>query len=425
MNLVRAAEMAPRCDVLVIGAGPAGLAAALGAREAGAQHVMLVDREREEGGILWQCIHAGFGLHQFNEELTGPEYAQRFIDQVAATDIEVLTDAFVLSVDGQRHVTLISPGRGMHTVEAKAIVLAMGARERTRPAIHTPGTRPSGVFTAGLAQKYVNLLGYLPGRRAIILGSGDIGLIMARRLTLAGVEVCGVFEIMPYASGLNRNIVQCLHDFNIPLHLSTTVVYIHGSDRVEKVTVAPVDERLRPQLDKSWDIPCDTVLLAVGLIPENELSQKAGVLLDKVTGGPVVDSSLQTSVPGIFACGNVLHIHDLVDYVTKEAFLAGRSAGAYARGETRPADSIRLVPGPGVAYCVPHTLAADKDQTVYLRVRQPQENCRIDVGRIAKRLRYAFPAEMIMLELKAADLMPLRGAELPVALRAAREAKAG
>lgn len=388
-------------DVVVVGSGPAGMAAALGAREHGADRVLVVDREKEPGGILLQCIHNGFGLHHFKEELTGPEYAQRFLQQVLEHEIDVVSNSFVLDVGKDKRVKLLAGGRGVRIIDTKAVVLAMGARERTRGAIRSPGERPSGILTAGLAQKFVNMMGYLPGREAVILGSGDIGLIMARRLTLEGVGVKGVFEIMPHANGLNRNIVQCLHDFNIPLHLSTTIAHIHGRERLEGVTVAPVDKNLRPILSKGNYVPCDTLLLSIGLIPENELSRQLNLRMDPVTGGPRVSSAMETSIDGVFACGNVVHIHDLVDFVSQESLLAGRNAGNYLRGLRQPTDNIQLVPGNNVVYCVPHTLSTDREHTLYMRVRKPMERCTIRLGdHYEKKLRYVVPAEMINLKVK-------------------------
>ena len=402
-------------DVVVSGGGPAGMAAALAAHHNGARRILMVDREKEAGGILWQCIHSGFGLHRFKEDLTGPEYAQRYLEQVLETDIDVLSDTYVCDIDRDKRVKLMSGEHGIQVVESRSVVLAMGARERTRGAIRIPGTRPAGVLTAGLAQKFVNMKGYLPGRRVVILGSGDIGLIMARRLTLEGVEVMGVFEIMPHANGLSRNVVQCLHDFDIPLHLSTTVAYIHGRDRVEKVTVAPVDENFRPIIDKAWDVPCDTVLLSIGLIPENELSRKLNLRLDPTTGGPVVDSRMETSLDGVFACGNVVHIHDLVDFVSQEAELAGKNAGAFITEDRPPADNVRLLPGDNVAYCVPHTISTDRAHTVYLRTRRPQEKVSIRLGEAySKKLRYVFPAEMVNLKVRPKLLEKFHGDSLRV-----------
>ncbi len=410
-----ATQLKGRYDVVVAGGGPAGLAAALGAREQGARRILVVDREREAGGILWQCIHAGFGLHHFKEELTGPEYAQRYLEQVLEKEIDVLTDTFVADIDRDRRLKLMTGREGIRVIEARAVVLAMGARERTRGAVRIPGTRPAGVMTAGFAQKVVNLHGYLPGRRVVILGSGDIGLIMARRLTLEGIEVAGVFEIMPHANGLSRNIVQCLHDFDIPLYLSHTVAEIHGRERVEKVTVAPVDERLRPIPEKAWDIECDTLLLSIGLIPENELSRQLGVRLDPVTNGPIVSSGMETTMDGVFAGGNVVHIHDLVDFVSQESLLAGRNAGLYVTGNRPPADNIRLSPGENVAYCVPHTISSERPHTIYMRVRRPMEKCSIRFGTVLeKKLSYVFPAEMVTLTVQPKFLENFHGDALSV-----------
>lgn len=409
-----------RYDVVVAGGGPAGLGAAVAARDAGAERVLVVDREPDAGGILLQCIHAGFGLHRFGEELTGPEYAQRVLSEALDDGVDVLTDATVLDVGPDRRVKLLSVDHGLALLDARSIVLAMGARERTRSAVRIPGDRPAGVFTAGLAQRLVNLHGVLPGRRVAILGSGDIGLIMARRLTLEGVEVVGVFELRPHASGLSRNVVHCLHDFGIPLHLSTTVIGVHGRDRVERVTVAPVDDELRPVPARAWDVPCDTLLVSVGLIPDNELARALRLRFDPVTTGPVVTSAMETSRDGVFACGNVVHIHDLVDFVSAEAELAGHHAGLAALGHTPPADNVRLVPGTDVAYCVPHTVSTEREHTVYLRVRRPFERSTLRLrtpdGRVVheRRLRYVVPAEMVNLRLRPALLADFHGDALQV-----------
>ena len=353
--------------IIIIGGGPAGLAAAIEANNQGIapDDILILERDRELGGILNQCIHAGFGLHMFGEEMTGPEYAGRFIDIVKERNIGYLCNAMVLSVSPDREVAFVSPTEGFCRVKAGAIILAMGCRERTRGALNIAGTRPAGIYSAGTAQRYVNIDGYLPGKKVVILGSGDIGLIMARRLTLEGAKVLRVCELMPYSGGLPRNIAQCLDDFDIPLYLSHTVTEIHGRERVEGVTVAKVGDDRRPIVGTEEYIECDTLLLSVGLLPENELSREAGIALDRITGGAVVDETMQTSIPGVFACGNVLHVHDLVDFVTKEAYRAGAAAAKFVTGETVPGGNIRTgtvlsTEGKnGVRYVMPQKLHAD------------------------------------------------------------------
>ncbi|MDR1929282.1 MAG: NAD(P)/FAD-dependent oxidoreductase [Treponema sp.] len=367
--------MTDRYDVLVIGGGPAGLAAALAARERGAEKVCILERARFLGGILPQCIHNGFGLHYFKEELTGPEYAERFINRVSGASIETITGAMVLSVTPEKTVYAVDPGHGYRALRSKAVVFTMGCRERTRGALCIPGSRPAGVFTAGTAQLYMNIEGYRIGRKALILGSGDIGLIMARRLTLEGAEVLGVYEVLPYPGGLTRNIVQCLEDFNIPLYLNHTVVDIRGDKRVEQLVTARVDGNRVPIPGTEKVIDCDTLLLSVGLIPENELSRQTGIELDPRTGGPVVFENMETSIPGIFAAGNVVHVHDLVDYVTAEGLRAGAAAGssaaAYAgQAEHSGKDTVSVKAGRGVRYTVPQKIRPenlDKSAEIFFR----------------------------------------------------------
>ena len=414
--------MTERCvDILIIGAGPAGLAAAIAARESGIGSILVVERDNEPGGILRQCIHNGFGLHRFKEELTGPEYAQRDIDRAAELDIPIECSTMVLSVSSDRTVTCVSSAKGFQIIRAKAVILAMGCRERPRGALCTPGTRCAGIYSAGTAQRFVNLEGFMPGRRVVILGSGDIGLIMARRMTLQGAKVLACIEIMPYSSGLNRNIVQCLQDYDIPLYLRHTVTDIRGRERLEGVTVSEVDENRNPIPGTEISFDCDTLLLSCGLIPENELSTGAGVELSAATSGAVVDDTFSTSIPGIFACGNVLHVHDLVDFVSEESFKAGTAAAAFIRGEKRSTAYLSVKDGEGVRGTVPQKISKEITQPVSLMFRPVSvfrnaaavvECCGKVISR--KKAMIFTPGEMALITLQPQDIRGLEHDTLTV-----------
>lgn len=403
-------------DIVIIGGGPAGLAAAISAKKHGIERILIIERDKELGGILNQCIHNGFGLHTFKEELTGPEYASRFMEQVKELRIEYKLNTMVMSVSHEKAVTAMNRQEGLFEIQAKAVILAMGCRERSRGALNIPGYRPAGIFSAGTAQRLVNIEGYLPGRKVVILGSGDIGLIMARRMTLEGAEVKVVAELMPYSGGLKRNIVQCLDNYGIPLKLSHTVVDIKGKERVEGVTLAAVDKSGKPIPGTEEFYSCDTLLLSVGLIPENEISSGMGVEMNPVTSGPKVNESLETNVEGVFACGNVLHVHDLVDFVSEEAAAAGKNAAIYVKeGEMRiPAGrEIRLNPVEGVRYTVPETIhpaRMDETLTVRFRVGGVYKNCYVsaffDKERIIHRKRpVVAPGEMEEIKLTKEQLL--------------------
>ena len=366
-------------DLVIIGGGPAGMAAAVAAYEKGQRDILILERDNALGGILRQCIHNGFGLHRFGEELTGPEYAYRYEEKVREYGIPFMLNTMVIDVDKNKTVTAMSREEGIFRIEAKAIILAMGCRERPKGALNIAGTRPSGIYTAGTAQKFVNMKGLMPGREVVILGSGDIGLIMARRMTLEGAKVKAVCELMPYSGGLARNIEQCLNDFGIPLMLSHTVVEIHGKDRLTAVTIAEVDENRRPKLETAETIPCDTLLLSCGLIPENELTKASGIELDRITGGAAVDGSRETYIEGIFACGNVLHVHDLVDYVSEEAVIAGEAAVRYINGEKQHGMALKLITDGKIRYTVPQRITASESTKVYFRVANVYRNVRIVV----------------------------------------------
>ena len=412
-------------EIVVIGGGPGGLAAAIEAKKNGASSILVIERDRELGGILQQCIHNGFGLHVFKEELTGPEYAERFIEELKKQCIEYKLDTMVLEITNDKRISAINPLDGIIQIQAKAIVLAMGCRERTRGAINIPGTRASGIFTAGTAQRFINMEGYMVGKEVVILGSGDIGLIMARRMTLEGAKVHGVVELMPFSGGLTRNIVQCLEDYNIPLFLSHTIVDIKGKNRIEEVTIAQVDDYRRPIPGTEESFSCDTLLLSVGLIPENELSKSAEINIDPITGGPIVNESMETSVKGIFACGNVVHVHDLVDWVTEESRRAGKNAAKFVLNQLKEVNFIiNTKAGIGVRYIVPQQIRIDNIEEklgLMLRVDNIYKNASLvihDGRNIIKTIKksHLTPGEMESINIFKTDLEKIEGNEITITL---------
>ena len=412
-----------KADLVIIGGGPAGMSAAVAAYDAGIRDIIILERDKSLGGILRQCIHNGFGLHRFKEELTGPEYAYRYELQVRERNIPFKLNTMVLDITPDKVVTAMNSEDGLFTVQAKSIILAMGCRERPKGALNIAGTRPAGIFTAGTAQKFVNIDGYMPGKKVVILGSGDIGLIMARRMTLEGAEVKAVCELMPYSGGLARNIEQCLNDFGIPLMLSHTVVEIHGKERVTGVTIAKVDERRRPIAETRQYIECDTLLLSVGLLPENELTKSASISLDRITGGASVDQNRQTAVEGVYACGNVLHVHDLVDYVSEEAEIAGRAAANYINGNTASGRDITLVTDGKVRYTVPQKITAEENVTVYFRVADVYRDVRIvvkdgDSVIVSKKKQKVAPGEMETVTITADAIKSMSGNTLSFSIEA-------
>jgi NADPH-dependent 2,4-dienoyl-CoA reductase/sulfur reductase-like enzyme len=413
-------------DVAVIGSGPAGMAAAIRAREEGAEQVLILERQEQLGGLLHQCVHNGFGLFYFGQDLTGPEYGHRFAEKVKDAGIQVLLETMVTRISPDRQITALNNREGVLRLRPKSIILAMGCRERSRGQLNVPGTRPPGIFTAGTAQRFVNVEGWIPGKKVVILGSGDIGMIMARRLTFEGVEVKAVVEILPYVGGLTRNEVQCLHDFHIPLLLEHTVTEIHGQQRLEAVTIAKVNKDKKPINGTEQTIECDTLLLSVGLIPENELSRMAGVALDPLTGGPVVDQWRETNVSGIFACGNVVHVHDLVDDVSWEAEIAGASAARFAKKEDKEKEKKIVKPGRNIRYVVPQTISAQHDVTLYARVKDMEETVTLKVGDIlSKSLRVVKPGEMLKVDLSHSQLRQLRDDAIELSIENAKRRQNG